>query len=401
MSLHRARSERNTDRPGGAARPGRVLCVVRWPVGGIRTYLLYNYPHLVDAGFRFTLLGPGDDSFWSLREEVAGWDQVDFVEAPIGKGRECQMWRLVRQQLRTGRFALVHAQGYTAALQSLLGGIGIPVPQVVTIHDVIREAQVRGPAGALKQAVLGRALGRASAIIAVTTDVRDNLLSYWPFLRSSRCELVTIPHGIDLRRIADAGGAAAGPGDLRRQLGLGEGVVLLGFLGRFMEQKGFLPLLDALDQLRQDPPDRPYQLVAVGSGDYVREYRREVERRGLGGIVSFRDAVPNVAPVLRQLDLLVMPSLWEAAGLLAMEAMALGIPVLGSDCIGLREVLRDTPSLTFPAGDVGALSRLLKQAILCPRAEQARSFAVKARHRFDAECSARSLLAVFERIGDR
>ena len=266
------------------------------------------------------------------------------------------MWPAVRKQLRTGRFALVHAQGFKAAFQSLIGGIGIRVPQVVTVHDVIRPVQVDGFAGAIKLRILGQVLRHADALISVTEDVKNNLLGYWPFLGSSRCELITIPHGIDLRRLAAGNDLAPQGDDLRNSLGVSAGVFLMGFLGRFMEQKGFLPLLDALEILGRDVVPRPYHIVAVGSGDYMREYRREADRRGLGGVLSFLEAVPNAATILRQLDLLVMPSLWEAAGLLAMEAMALGVPVLGSDCIGLREVLRDTPSLTFSAGDAVALS---------------------------------------------
>jgi glycosyltransferase involved in cell wall biosynthesis len=100
---------------------------------------------------------------------------------------------------------------------------------------------------------------------------------------------------------------------------------------------------------------------------------------------------------LRQLDLLVMPSLWEACPLLPMEAMAVGVPVLGSDCIGLREVLRDTPSSTVPANNPEAWSIALERAIAAPWTEAARAFAAEARRRFDVLKPAKELARLFER----
>ena len=66
--------------------------------------------------------------------------------------------------------------------------------------------------------------------------------------------------------------------------------------------------------------------------------------------------------------LLAVPSLWEALPLLPMEAMVAGVPVLGTDCIGLREVLRDTPSRVVRAGEVGALLGGFRASLEKPRA---------------------------------
>jgi glycosyltransferase involved in cell wall biosynthesis len=103
----------------------------------------------------------------------------------------------------------------------------------------------------------------------------------------------------------------------------------------------------------------------------------------------------DVQPLLRQLDLLAVPSLWEASPLLPMEAMVAGVPVLGTDCIGLREVLRDTPSRMVRAGSVDQLYRGLRAALEEPRTEAARAFAGAARVRFDNRLSAQLLIELF------
>jgi glycosyltransferase involved in cell wall biosynthesis len=262
----------------------------------------------------------------------------------------------------------------------------------MTAHDVFRPLHAARLAGKARLWVLGRTLRGLDALVAVGEDVRDNFLEYLPTLATSRCRMVCIPNGIDTSRFArpiDATG-------LRQSLGVGKDVFLLGFLGRFMEQKGFLPLLDALERLAISETARPFHLLAMGSGDYEREYRAEVQRRGLSQLISFVPFARDVAAVLRQLDLLVMPSLWEACPLLPMEAMAAGVPVLGSDCIGLREVLRGTPSRVAPAGDATAWSRALERAMAEPWPEAARRYASEARERFDVVPAARRLRALFD-----
>src|SRR5262249_49579640 len=159
--------------------------------------------------------------------------------------------------------------------------------------------------------------------------------------------------------------------------------------------------LHASARYNDTPPARPYHVVAFGSGDCEHRYRAAVARVGLAHRVSFRDFVPDVAPVLRQLDLLVMPSLWEAAGILAMEALCLGVPVLGSDCIGLREVLRGTPARLAPPGDADAWAAALRSAIAAPWSAAARAYVSTARVRFDVRGPARELELLFDRLCGR
>jgi glycosyltransferase involved in cell wall biosynthesis len=380
----------------------RALVVLRWPVGGIRTYVLYNYPSLRHLGWTFTFVGPDDVTFRAFAKDLRGWDTAEFVAAPV-RGRRCQLAATVREQLRTGRFNLMHSQGLTAAAQAVWANRGLGVPHLATAHDVFRPLQVAGARGWAKTWLLGRLLRRLDTLIACGDDVRANLLAYLPRIESAGCRLVTIRNGIDINRFAasshdEMSRGCKSPEDLRHRLGLSHDVRLLGFLGRFVEQKGFLPLLEAVQRLKASGTVAPFCLVAVGSGDFEREYRAEVQRRRLADVVRFLDFVADVGPLLRQFDLLVIPSLWEACPLLPMEAMAAGVPVLGSDCIGLREVLRDTPSRMAAAGDAKAWSIALKRAIAAPWIDAARAFSEEAQRRFDVSPAAEQLARVFEEI---
>ena len=375
------------------ARQKRVLCVVRWPVGGIRTYFHYNYPTLIEAGYRFTIVGPADESFRMFAEEVRSWDGTEFCEAPV-RGRACPFWPTLRRLISSGRFSLIHSHGLTAAVHAIVANRGHGIPHIVTHHDVIRPSQFAGLKGRVGRMILSTLLARATVVINETHDAEENLISYFPSIKRRGCHFVNYLPGIDIDRFT------RDPVDssftLRSELRLGPETFLLGFLGRFMEQKGFLPLLDAIEILLREGLPTSFHLLVVGSGDFEASYKHQVSARGLSPLVSFHPFTPNIVPILHQIDALVMPSLWESAGVLAMEAMVAGVPLVASDCIGLREVVRDTPAIVARAGDPSSLSDALREVVGNTPRVQAREFIPRARERFDSRRSASVLNNVFD-----
>jgi glycosyltransferase involved in cell wall biosynthesis len=375
----------------------RVLCVVRYPVGGIRTHLRYNCPSLAEQGYRFTFLVPAETTHEPLAKTLAGLPDAEFVTVP-GRGPACKLAPAIRQLLRSRRFDVIHSHGFTSAAQVVLATWGWGVPHVATIHDVIRPVQFPGWKGWFQRQALGWLLRQVTTIIPVGTDVRDNLLEYLPPLRGRKDRFVVIRHGIDAAHFARTHQPDR---ELRLELGLDPGTPLWGFLGRFMEQKGFLPLVEALDLLRSRHPEARFHVAAFGAGDNLVQYRRRVEELGLAKNITFLPFVPDAAPVLQQLDLLLMPSQWEALGLLALEAMVAGVPVLGTDCIGLREALYNTPARMTRTGDVEDLYRGLVAAWREPWNEAARAYAPLAARRYDNAHSAHSLLDVLDTLTGR
>lgn len=368
----------------------RVLSVVRWPVGGIRTHIIYTYETLVAAGYRFTFVVPDDASRSTFERSLAHLPGCEFIGVTL-KGPNCTMWPKVREQIATRRYGLIHSHGLTAAVHTVIGRWGRNVPHLATVHDVFRPDQFRGLKGRFKQAILARLVKQIDTIASVSRDVQSNLLEYLPLVgQRGGPRLLVVPNGIDTQHYRDLV-----PHKVRQ--GRGDSLVL-GFMGRFMEQKGFTHLLQALQRLRREGTSRPVHLVAVGSGDRRKESEREIAERGLSSMVTIHDFVPDVLPLLQQIDVMVVPSLWEASSLLSMEAMAVGVPVLGSNCIGLREVLAGTPSRSFRAGDVDDLTRALRAELDADRSAEARAFAVSARERFDVRQYALRFRDEFDRM---
>src|SRR5260370_30795489 len=66
----------------------QVLVVVRWPVGGIRTHLVYNYPTVAQLGYEFTFVGPADDGLTCLEKSFPASGKVQCIGVPV-RGRRC------------------------------------------------------------------------------------------------------------------------------------------------------------------------------------------------------------------------------------------------------------------------------------------------------------------------
>src|SRR4051812_2766081 len=88
-------------RAARSARPQRerrVLAVLRWPLGGIRTHLLYIYPRLAEAGYRFTFVGPANSSLETLAQSLDQLEGCEYVGVAV-RGQSCPLWSTTRALL--------------------------------------------------------------------------------------------------------------------------------------------------------------------------------------------------------------------------------------------------------------------------------------------------------------
>jgi N-acetyl-alpha-D-glucosaminyl L-malate synthase BshA len=113
----------------------------------------------------------------------------------------------------------------------------------------------------------------------------------------------------------------------------------------------------------------PSVLVMVGDGPDRADAEEEVRERGLTNSVHFLGKIDVVAPLLASADLFLLPSQFESFGLSALEALACGVPVVGSNAGGLTEVVRDgVTGVVRPVGDVDGMVQAAI-AILSDRAK--------------------------------
>lgn len=369
-----------------------VLLVVRWPVGGIRTFLRYVYRNFDPEQWRFTLLAPELSEVHVLLEEDLS--DHEFTYLPVEENPSAVLFtHQVIKALGRNRYDLVHSHGLTAGLCAALPVKLRRVPHVLTLHDVINASQVAGLKGWLKKVVIRRLLGLIDSIHSVSQDTQGNLFAYFPQLPRHSPRAVVILNGIEVARFQKKSVR-----DFRRELGLTEKHFLIGFLGRFMSQKGFRYLVEAMELLvkETDLPKKPVVLT-FDEGGFVNEEKEDVAQRRMDSSFYFLPFTPNVAATIRGLDVVVMPSLWEACGLLAMETLVCGTPFIGTNCIGLREVIRDTPAITVPAADATALYQALSREIRTNSKAEFTAFQERAAERY---CVSKTSAALQELYGE-
>jgi glycosyltransferase involved in cell wall biosynthesis len=374
----------------------KVLLVIRWPVGGIRTFVRYVYRNFDRNKWQFTIIAPEMDEMKILIDDLHEFDVAYLpVREMPNDWTSCfgKMFQSVSRQLVIKKYDLIHSHGFTSGMCSAIPAFLLRTPHLMTSHETLNDKQFDDLKGKTRLIGMKFLFMLIDKVHSVSYDAQDNLLKYFPHLmRKGKC--IVIPNGIEIRRFLEAERR-----DFRTELYLSDEVFLIGFLGRFMAPKGFRYLVDAIDILREvtDLPKKPL-VLNFGEGGFIREEKQAIKVRGLEEFFRFMPFTPNVAKTLKGLDVVVMPSLSEACGLLAMEAMVCGTPLIGTDCIGLREILRNTPAIMVPKANSIALAQALRQEILANHKNEFMLFKQSAVDRFCASKTSRALLQFYGKM---
>ena len=170
----------------------------------------------------------------------------------------------------------------------------------------------------------GRLAGKLHGRIAVSGAARHFISRYFPG------DYRIIPNGVDLDRFADAE-----PFDHLR-----DGTLNILFVGRFEERKGFIHLLKAYHRLRKRHVDA--RLLVIGTGPKAREYRRYIGLRQIRDVEFLgRVADDDKARYFASADVFCSPATGqESFGVVLLEAMATGVPIVASDIHGYKSVVQ-------------------------------------------------------------
>ncbi len=208
-------------------------------------------------------------------------------------------------------------------------------PLVFTFHTLYEEfAQKYVPiaqdfAGAVMDEVVLRYLSHCTHIIAPTPSIRSMILQKY----GVDAPVTVIPTPVDLDNYVDLC-----PEQIRRQLGLETAEILL-YLGRLSEEKDLEFLLEAFAYIAARRPMA--HLLLIGKGPIENQLRKQAERLNITPRVRFTGAIPfsDVAHYVAAADLFVFSSRVETQGLVLVEAMAAGTPIVAVECPSSRDIL--------------------------------------------------------------
>lgn len=210
--------------------------------------------------------------------------------------------------------------------------------------------------------------GGARSIVCVSRLVEDEFAREYP---EARERLVRIENGVDLERFSPRRRATLGAA-LRRELGLGEADLLargespreplLAFAAREPELKGLETALCALGRLAA----RPWRLVVAGPKSFGR-WRRLARELGLDSRIVWRREL-DAAALWSAADLCLAPTFRDTSGLVILEALASGTPVITTAHAGAADVLTAPEhGVVLPrAGDAAALAAALAARLDAP-----------------------------------
>ena len=153
------------------------------------------------------------------------------------------------------------------------------------------------------------------------------------------------------------------------------------YVGRLLDYKGIKDLIKAVSVLQQSGRQIQLNIIGKGTDSYEGFLRELVLKLKLGACVRFygRTTDSEVRRWMSQATSLIVPSRREAYGLVALEGMAIGTPIIASNAGGLAEVVSNACALTFEAGNIAQLAGILASALDNPLLMQ--SLAAKGRER--------------------
>ncbi len=236
-----------------------------------------------------------------------------------------------------------------------------------------------------------------SEVWAISRVIRDNLLATHP-LRPERVKVVH--QGVDLRRFCVP---ASERRRVRQEFGFAESSLVVGTIGRLEPGKGHLEFLRMAAEVARQVPESAF--LVVGAATRGEEFRAEPIHRlaaelNLGPRLVFAGFRHDVPAVLAAMDVFAFPSRAEAFGLVLIEAMAAGVPVVSTASDGVLDIVVDGHSgLLVPPQDVEGLTKAVLRMLREP--ELRRSLATAGRQRVERLFTVEHMLTQVEDLSQR
>jgi glycosyltransferase involved in cell wall biosynthesis len=387
-----------------SSRPPRVLMLsdVYFPrVNGVSTSIQTFRRALETLGCETLLIAP---AYPTPREDEPGIARVPAWEVPFDPEDRLMRRQPLERVCKSleGQFDLVHIQTpFRAHRAGVRLARRLRLPVVETYHTYF-EHYFHHYMPYLPRAWLAFAARSLSchqcnavdAVIAPSRQMADALAAY-----GIRSDIRVIPTGLDFERFRGGDGAS-----FRARFGIEPRRPVMLTVGRVAFEKNIEFLIEVLGRVRRTVPS--VLLVIAGEGPALGSLRRAVARRGLTAnvrFVGYLDRATDLLDCYKSADVFVFASRTETQGLVVIEAMALGTPVVSTAVMGTKDVLHGTRGAIvvdedgddFAAAVTGVLTdRAMRDSL----AEQAAAFAIS---NWSSRSTAERMLDLYARVRAR
>lgn len=335
-------------------------------VDGCVTSILGQRAELEARGHQVTIFAPGSrEAQAKVRDpnvvfyDAVPWSAYPDYYLPIFPAR-------VRNRVRERKLELIHSHGVAMmGLRAVWAAKGLKLPLVLTYHTRVDEGAryvVRGgrPEEVLRKLIwvnLRWYFRRSHAVIAPSEAIRVHLQEKGG-ASLGRC--VVIPNGVDFARFENPDAGAIERYHL-------EDKTLFLMAGRIALEKNLEVLVEAMPRILAKIPDAHF--VIAGKGPARVEYENLVRARGLAEKVTFTGYVTDgeLAGLYRAAHAFLTPSGFETQGMVALEAMQFGTPVVCANTGGFTDYVRDgVNGFLVQPGSAEALAQGAFRAIESP-----------------------------------
>lgn len=291
---------------------------------------------------------------------------------------------------------VIHCHDWMTTQAGIAASQAAGVPLVATIHATERgrhQGHLPGEVSVAVDDTERRLCHTADALITCSRAMREDVVTQ---LGAAAAKVTVLPNGIDesvwstdedQRQRARVRWGGTGP--------------LLMFTGRLEVEKGIFTMLDALPAVLSRFPDA--RLVVAGQGGQGAQFDADTAERGLSPAVIRAGwlSEDDLKALIAAADVALVPSLYEPFGLVALEAMSLGTPVVAARTGGLADIVEDgRTGLTFTPGDPASLADALVATLQDPLAARLRAELARTElpMRFDWHHIADETVAVYARV---
>ncbi len=288
----------------------------------------------------------------------------------------------VKRLSKVFRYDVVHAHGvYPDGFAAVLIGRVLRKPVVVTVHASNLDKLARASLGRI--VFVRFALRNATLVISVSKKLRLRVVRYG----AAESEVRVIPNGVDLGKFKPP--LATSKHALANIL----------FVGHLVKRKGVPYLFNALRALSDQGCDS-WELNIIGDGRERTTLVRQVKDLKLAEKVHFLGALSSrkVAEEMRRCDLLVLPSFDESFGVVVIEAMACGKPVVASRSGGPEEIVTQDTGVLVGVKDQVSLANGLREVLANQERYDSKKISAYARSRFSFDTVVPQILRVYDEV---